>query len=579
MDLRPSAETIGMALEIMGVTLYVLLAIWGAASRRHWFLRTCVVGAILLVVLVLPAQDLLIKFLIVQLIVVTGVTLWQWRQHRRRLANGAPVDPSAFKPQMSLASIFLLMVVAAVVSAVAARFESFSSRRWLRIVLQGFVFGGSGLLCLWCVYARRPHWIFRWIVTGLCGVGLATILAFHRWALGLDGGTWQLAVLWWPYWGKHVAVWLVGLTLVLYVWRGSQWMQLSLDDVDAATPCRRRRDLSRVVMITLLILVTAPPVYFFVRLLVRPPIPAVALPNPNAYDRLIKAANSVVLPTDLSGQSKKADALRALLDSSQPALDELRIALREQCVVPVDYESRPAYPMDTPLFNLARLLFCEERLADLEGRHEDALKALLDRARLAEHMTRGATQRQWEEVADVIRPFRPHDGAVAIINNQDTASCRRFVRDLQQIETNREPLEQIQRRTYIRRAHHSNWESRAGQVINELAEDTSQEDYLRGLYKLSQVDLRRVIVVAAVRAFTLEHGKLPDRLQDLVPEYLDEIPIDPFSTDSKPIQYEVTEVGYRLTNEPADSQVLTRKPLEIKLEAGVPVWETPSLGK
>jgi len=563
MDLRPSAETIAIALEVMGLTLYALLAIWAAASRRHWFLRTCIVGAILLVVLVLPAHDLLIKFLIVQLIVVTGVTLWQWRQHRRRIANGIPVDPSAFKPQMSLASVFLLVVVAAVVSAVAARFESFSSRTWLRIVLQGFVFGGSGLLCLWCVYARRPHWIFRWIVTGLCGVGLATVLAFYRWALGLDGGTWRLAVLWWPYWVKHIAVWLIGLTLVLYTWRGSQWLQLSLNDVHAATSSRRRRNLSRVALVMLLFLVTAPPVYIFVRLLVRPPIPAAALPNPNAYDRLIKAANSVVLPADLSAQSKKADALRALLDSSRPALDELRIALREQCVVPVDYQSRPEYPIETRIFNLARLLFCEERLADLEGRHEDALKALLDRARLAEHMTRGATEREWEEVADAIRPFRPHDGAVAIINNQDAASCRRFVRDLQQIDANREPLEQIQRRTYIRRAHHSNWQSRAGQVIAELAEDTSEEDYLRGLYKLSQADLRRVIVVAAVRAFTLEHGKLPDQLQDLVPEYLDEIPIDPFDKDSKPIQYELTEVGYRLTNEPADSQNMTRKPLSV----------------
>ena len=75
--------------------------------------------------------------------------------------------------------------------------------------------------------------------------------------------------------------------------------------------------------------------------------------------------------------------------------------------------------------------------------------------------------------------------------------------------------------------------------------------------------LRRVIVAAAVRAFTLEHGKLPDQLQDLVPEYLDEIPIDPFDKDSKPIQYELTEVGYRLTNEPADSQNITRKPLSV----------------
>lgn len=156
-------------------------------------------------------------------------------------------------------------------------------------------------------------------------------------------------------------------------------------------------------------------------------------------------------------------------------------------MVPVDYQSGSDYAIETPISKLARLLFCEERLADLEGRHEDALKALLDRARLAEHITRGGTELEWV-IADTIRPFRPHDGAVALINELDAASCRRFVRDLQQVDANREPMEQIQRRTYVQRAHHSNWESRAGQVINELARDTSHEDYLRGAYKLSQAD-------------------------------------------------------------------------------------------
>jgi len=578
MDLRPSAETIGMALDVMGVTLYVLLAIWAAASRRHWFVRTCGVAAILLVVLVLPAHDLLIKFLIVQLIVVTGVTLWRWRQHRRRLACGATVDTSAFRPQLSLASIFLLTVVAAVVSAVAARFESFTSRQWLRIVLQGSVFGGSSLLCLWCVYARRPHWCLRWVLMVVCDVGLATILAFYRWALGLDGGTWQLAVLWWPYWIKHVAVWLIGLTLVLYAWRGSQWLPLSFDEIDAAMSSSRRRRLARVVFVLLLLLATVPPVYMFVRLLVRPPIPAVALPNPNGYDRLIKAGNTVVMPADLSVQLADADALRALLDSSRTALEELRIALHEPCLVPVNYQSRYGNDIETPIFRLARLLYYEQRLAELEGRNSDALNALLDGARLAEHITRGATESEWD-VADAIHQYRPNDGALTIVNHLDAASCRRFARELQQIDANREPLEQIQRRTYIQRARDSNWGSRAAQVVNELAGETSEEDFLRGRYRLSELDLRRVIVVAAVKAYTLEHDGLPGQLQELVTEYLDDIPIDPFSTDSKPIQYEVTEAGYRLTNEPADSQVLTRKPLEIKLEAGVPVWQTPSLGK
>ena len=578
MDLRPSAETIGMALDVSGLTLYALLAIWAAASRRHWFLRTCVVGAMLLVVLVIPAHDLLIQFSMLQLTVVTGVTAWRWQQHRKRIARGAPVDPSAFRPQLSLASIFLLTVVAAVVSAVAARFESFTIAAWLRLVIHGAVFGASCLLCMWFVYARRPRWYFRCALAVVCGVGLASILAFYRWALGLESGTWRLAVLWWPYWLKSVAVGLTALTLVLYAWRGSQWLPLSFDEIDAAMSSSRRRRLARVVFVLLLLLATVPPVYMFVRLLVRPPIPAVALPNPNAYDRLIKAGNAVVLPTDLNAQSADTVALRALLDSHRSTLDELRIALHEPCLVPVNYQSRSGNDIETPLFFLARLVYCEQRLAELEGRNEDALNALLDGARLAEHITRGATESEWD-IANAIHQFSPYEAALTIINHLDAASCRRFVRELQRIDANREPLEQIQRRTYIQRAHDSNWGSRAAQVVNELAGETSHEDFFRERYGLSKLDLRRVIVVAAVKAYTLEHDKLPGQLQELVPEYLGDIPIDPFSTDPKPIQYEVTKAGYRLTNEPADPQVLIRKPLEIKLEAGVPVWETSSLGK
>jgi hypothetical protein len=49
---------------------------------------------------------------------------------------------------------------------------------------------------------------------------------------------------------------------------------------------------------------------------------------------------------------------------------------------------------------------------------------------------------------------------------------------------------------------------------------------------------RRMAAVAlAVRLYELDHGRRPDRLDDLVPEYLPAVPRDPFAADNPPLGY------------------------------------------
>ncbi|MCR9119854.1 MAG: general secretion pathway protein GspG, partial [bacterium] len=43
----------------------------------------------------------------------------------------------------------------------------------------------------------------------------------------------------------------------------------------------------------------------------------------------------------------------------------------------------------------------------------------------------------------------------------------------------------------------------------------------------------------AIELYRREHGKLPAELSDLVPDFLDEVPIDPFTGD--PLIYRVDE--------------------------------------
>ncbi len=54
------------------------------------------------------------------------------------------------------------------------------------------------------------------------------------------------------------------------------------------------------------------------------------------------------------------------------------------------------------------------------------------------------------------------------------------------------------------------------------------------------VDCARVAL--GIERYRLVQGALPKVLDDLVPRYIDKVPIDPF--DGKPLRYKLTEPGY-----------------------------------
>ena len=54
---------------------------------------------------------------------------------------------------------------------------------------------------------------------------------------------------------------------------------------------------------------------------------------------------------------------------------------------------------------------------------------------------------------------------------------------------------------------------------------------------------RMTAVALAMRLYELDHGRLPAKLDDLVPDYLAQLPADPFATDGRPIAYEPKAVA------------------------------------
>ncbi len=59
-----------------------------------------------------------------------------------------------------------------------------------------------------------------------------------------------------------------------------------------------------------------------------------------------------------------------------------------------------------------------------------------------------------------------------------------------------------------------------------------------------QAEMGATQVAIAIEQYRLDTGKIPDRLEDLVPKYMEKVPIDPF--DGKPLRYKRLEKGYTI---------------------------------
>jgi hypothetical protein len=145
--------------DAVPTALFGIFALWAASSKRHWFVRTAAVGGALLVLLLVPAYEVVIQFggIVLFMVIVLAV----WRQRRKRtVQNGTLIDPLPKRlPSVSLATVMLLIVVVAVVTSVAARVPQWSLSRWIGLIGTSLVGGAIGIGCVWIVCGRAAWWV------------------------------------------------------------------------------------------------------------------------------------------------------------------------------------------------------------------------------------------------------------------------------------------------------------------------------------------------------------------------------------------------------------------------------------
>jgi len=96
------------------------------------------------------------------------------------------------------------------------------------------------------------------------------------------------------------------------------------------------------------------------------------------------------------------------------------------------------------------------------------------------------------------------------------------------------------------------------QYIKNLEQETENRSVLYSLTKMylpsligamethirCETRIKSVRTAIAVERYRLDTGKLPERLEELVPKYMEKVPIDPY--DGKPLRYKRLEKGYTI---------------------------------
>ena len=255
-----------------------------------------------------------------------------------------------------------------------------------------------------------------------------------------------------------------------------------------------------------------------------PPVPP--LPNPNGYDDLVKAGETIT--GDVGNFDSMSEAeLRATAQCNSNAIELARTGLQEHCRVTLDYSAASSARLDqlTALKRLAQAFAAQGRLAEMEKRPTDAVQSDLDMIRLANDSASGGV------IIDQLVGIAIEAIGVAnlqkLVDQLDTKTCRDTAATLETLDSQRQTWPEVmqQERDWSRRTfpgiRNELGRLMSRNMLNKVYQNAGQK------FDEQQRKTRQLTVDFAVRAFQLDKDHPPTNLTDLVPDYLKSIPQDP----------------------------------------------------
>ncbi len=579
---------VDLLFAVLLVTTYTfvgLVALWVNRSSPHWFLRTTILLLVLAAPLVIPACEPFIVFWLQTAVIIAGVVAWRrwggssWNEifelDRAKVASNSRL-PTRF----SLATLMLWIPIVAILTVIFARFAREITSQNLEsittLALNSFASGCAVLLGA-MLFASQRKWIATLAATVLALLISATMARFDwLFASFVRHGGWppQKSTAGWQF--LYETEWLTGLAwfavipaIAISTWLFSWLWFVAVGPAHVAAARGRNRDRTRAtqrvfagaVFSVLLLLFALPPALLAWRLSHPLPLPSIAAPKENGFDEVVRAGRafntSPILSTNV--EPKSTAELSAEIAKFREAYQLLENGLSrnirarkwpEDGKLPANFDVSLTVIQDVRA--AARGIMRKAELAQQEKRYHDAAKAAIENVRLGGEVARDGVLIEF--LVGVAIEGIGDDDLNDTIPHLSADECRNVVATLSDHDRNREPIEEVLSRDRVWSDHGFGWTGRFVVLLHELAGTGDSFGYALPTLRRRQAVSRLLMVEAALRAFTLEQGSLPDSLQQMIPSILPEMPIDPFDPSGEPIRYVRTNDGYVLYSIGADGK-------------------------
>jgi hypothetical protein len=523
-------------LLISALTTVGLLALWAATSTVHWFWRTMGFLAAISPVLLIPAYEPFVAFVIQGAVVAAGVQFAKWRTARKQ-------GESFFKSQFSLRTVLLAMAPIGLLTAVAVRLPELNQYAWQSVVLIGLGAGATTLAAWWVTYGRYDNWKVRGLLSMLM-VPAVSLFVFSAdyFIIAMNGdigwppdlSTMGLISVYGPYAdGAPALIWTpILLTVVVLL-----AIFLTLFGKPSFKPSRTRIAFGG----ALLLLLGVPSAVCFLILINPLPIPVATLPNPNGYDDYLKAiqmlpANPVVNGWNFDPEIATEQELKQGSDEVVMALDRVRKGSEKQVMKELSYsEDYLVLPDIQGLRTISRGFDAQGRLLLKQNKTSEAAEVFIDGARFGSLLSHGGLM--IDDLVGVACSGMAYKGLHKTVEKVPVDQIPKLIAALQKLESKRDPWKDVLYRDQVWSQQTYGWYGQLMVVMSQYIENGW--DMTEGYEQARQQELaviRLLQLELARRLWQAQHEGWPESVDELAPDYIAEIPVDPYSINGEPMK-------------------------------------------
>ncbi len=503
-------------------------AVWSALAERHRLVRVAAFCGLPAALVVASAPGLAIWVLAEMLPITLVLVLVPFvvRAPYGRAWAGLP------KPRFGFRDLFFatFLVALALSAILLLGKQSYVPRLspilfpWSRWVLEptSLLFPVLGAMAL--VMSRRALWWRIVLLIAGCGAGAAAWYVSAYFLYGLTAWTFEWS--WfdhrWMAWAPPTltALWTAAL---LWFWHRRR-QALPACNADGRRPLwPLAAAIARGVALAFLLL----PAGYMYWALIRPvSIPEGAASAPNEFSRL----------ADIGWQLRHPSlppAERAAL------LAEARRNLASPVAIVLNYKEEPGRTgsalrgLYDELRNDARALYSSGRAAAAADRYLEMLAFSGDIQKGGNH---------YIALVAAVYVLTPAYELGTLAPDLTSTQCRKLLDNVRGLDVPSEPVEETMRRNYVYECATDGWRGRWRQAVLAVAGSDDAATQLAMAQQGATAQLRILICELAIAAFSRQHGRPPESLDELVPEFLEAVPIDPF--DGAPLKYEKEPTQY-----------------------------------